>query len=131
MKPSFFAVCHPKKSQVLLPLEKNRVDFTGYPSNHFPGGKLNRQMTKSTSGCTLSCRLTMAVSFCLLLNIGLILELPSKMLWFSEISFCIKSCYLSQTTCAKAKPHNIRDPYFERKNVTIYNSDIDEGKTIN
>ena len=63
--------------------------------------------------------------------IGLLLELPSKILWFSEILCCIKSCYLSQATCGKAKPHNLRDPYLERKNVAIYKSDIDEGKTVN
>ena len=34
-----------RKSQVLLPPWKNRVDFTGYPSNHFPGCRLNEFMS--------------------------------------------------------------------------------------
>ena len=47
MKPRFFSCCHTRESQVLLPLWKNRVDFTGYPSNHFPGCRLNGQF----AGC--------------------------------------------------------------------------------
>ena len=35
----------PKKFQVLLPPWKNRVDFTGYPSNHFSGCRLNGRST--------------------------------------------------------------------------------------
>ena len=44
MKPSFFSGWHPKKSQVLLPTWKNRVDLTGYPSNHFPECRLNGRL---------------------------------------------------------------------------------------
>ena len=45
MKPRFFSCCHTIESQVLLPPWKNRVDFTGYPSNHFPGCRLNEFMS--------------------------------------------------------------------------------------
>ena len=48
MKLSFFSGCHPRKSQVLLSPWKNRVDFTGYPSNHFPRCRLNGQMSQKT-----------------------------------------------------------------------------------
>ena len=48
MKPSFFLGCQPRKSQVLLSPWKNRVDFTGYPSNHFPRCRLNGQMSQKT-----------------------------------------------------------------------------------
>jgi len=40
MKPSFFSGCHP---------EKNRVDITGYPSNHFPRCRFNRGVIKLVS----------------------------------------------------------------------------------